>query len=85
MFSQDDDSQQRVALFLVFGLVALIVSGRRRWLVHAVIARMRAKPTTRRLMPRLAGFMRGKHPSFGAARQSVRHDQRVRVSRWRVH
>lgn len=26
MFSQDDDSQQRVALFLVFGLVALVVA-----------------------------------------------------------
>lgn len=25
MFSQDDDSQQRVALFLVFGLVAIVV------------------------------------------------------------
>lgn len=26
MFSQDDDSQQRVALFLVFGLVAIVVA-----------------------------------------------------------
>ncbi|MBG6075451.1 OmpA family protein [Polaromonas sp. CG_9.11] len=26
MFSQDDDSQQRVALFLVFGLIAIVVS-----------------------------------------------------------
>ena len=26
MFSQDDDSQQRVALFLVFGLIAIIVA-----------------------------------------------------------
>lgn len=26
MFSQDDDSQQRVALFLVFGLIAIVVA-----------------------------------------------------------
>ena len=26
MFSQDDDSQQRVALFLVFGVIAIVVS-----------------------------------------------------------
>ena len=26
MFSQDDDSQQRVALFLVFGLVAIVIA-----------------------------------------------------------
>ncbi|MDQ3060506.1 MAG: OmpA family protein [Pseudomonadota bacterium] len=26
MFSQDDDSQQRVALFLIFGLVALVIA-----------------------------------------------------------
>ena len=36
MFSQDDDSQQRVALFLVFGLVALVVASVLVFGVHKV-------------------------------------------------
>ena len=36
MFSQDDDSQQRVALFLVFGLVALVVASVLFFGVHKV-------------------------------------------------
>ncbi len=36
MFSQDDDSQQRVALFLVFGLVALVVASALFFGVHKV-------------------------------------------------
>ncbi|CAN5258305.1 hypothetical protein BH10PSE16_BH10PSE16_30500 [soil metagenome] len=36
MFSQDDDSQQRVALFLVFGLVAIVVASMLVFGVHKV-------------------------------------------------
>lgn len=36
MFSQDDDSQQRVALFLVFGLVAIVVASSLFFGVHKV-------------------------------------------------
>ena len=36
MFSQDDDSQQRVALFLVFGLVAVVVASVLFFGVHKV-------------------------------------------------
>ena len=36
MFSQNDDSQQRVALFLVFGLVALVVASVLVFGVHKV-------------------------------------------------
>jgi len=46
MFSQDDDSQQRVALFLVFGLVALVVAS-----VLAFGASHRGAPATAAAAP----------------------------------
>lgn len=45
MFSQDDDSQQRVALFLVFGLVALLVASVIAFGVHKQKASVKGERT----------------------------------------